>query len=189
MLSIVHWWPLIRCRAIAGNSPGRNRADRGCRRCPARRSVFRTLSTRRVWRLGTRLVKFRSCGAEDWAGGLAAADTVSGPGLEKYGNLAVGKCTALPSEFLGGPTATNIARLGIGLLETGETADPRSVEPLYLRRSFRGSPVGTPASRPKHESWAVRPFPFLEKMLTISVGKSLPSPHPVEFRGPTHGTV
>jgi tRNA threonylcarbamoyladenosine biosynthesis protein TsaB len=72
--------------------------------------------------------------AEEWASRLAAGDTVSGPGLEKYGDLALGKCRALPVDFWV-PTASNIARLGIRLLAIGETADPGNVEPLYLRRS------------------------------------------------------
>ncbi|MBI3862246.1 MAG: tRNA (adenosine(37)-N6)-threonylcarbamoyltransferase complex dimerization subunit type 1 TsaB [Planctomycetia bacterium] len=78
--------------------------------------------------------EIRAVKAEDWAGELSDKHTVTGPGLEKYGGLAEGKCRKLPPQAWT-PHATWVAMLGIGLLAEGQTADPREIEPHYLRRS------------------------------------------------------
>ena len=72
--------------------------------------------------------------AEDWAAELTSSCAVSGPGLEKFGALAIGRCDILPAEFWV-PTAANVARIGALSLAAGHSADPWNVEPLYLRRS------------------------------------------------------
>lgn len=71
---------------------------------------------------------------EEWAAGLTDLHTVSGPGLEKFGSLAEGRCRLLPAEFWV-PGSVNVARLGVLSQAAGHSADPWSVEPLYLRRS------------------------------------------------------
>jgi tRNA threonylcarbamoyladenosine biosynthesis protein TsaB len=72
--------------------------------------------------------------AEDWAAELTESCTLAGPGLEKFGALAAGRCSVLPAEFWV-PSAANVARLGAHSLAAGLFADPWSIEPLYLRRS------------------------------------------------------
>jgi len=72
--------------------------------------------------------------AQAWANEVQSADTVSGPGLDKFANLVEGRCRVLTSEFRR-PVAIWVARLGIDKLKSGQLADLWLVEPLYLRRS------------------------------------------------------
>lgn len=78
--------------------------------------------------------EIRALRAADWGSELTDRHTVSGPGLEKYGALAQGHCRILPPEFRV-PHAACVARLGLDVLAAGQTADPWTLQPLYLRRS------------------------------------------------------
>ena len=78
--------------------------------------------------------EIRQIPAEAWAHDVQPADTVSGPGLDKFAHLVVGRCRVLSGDFRR-PVATWIGRLGIEKLKAGLVADLWSVEPLYLRRS------------------------------------------------------
>ena len=76
----------------------------------------------------------RQTPAEAWANEVKPADTVSGPGLDKFAHLVEGRCRVLSSEFRR-PQAVWVARLGIDGVKSGHAADLWSIEPLYMRRS------------------------------------------------------
>ena len=72
--------------------------------------------------------------AEEWCRSRSPADVVTGPGVEPYSDLLNGRCRVLPAEFRE-PRAAIVARLGERMLAAGETADPFTLEPFYLRKS------------------------------------------------------
>jgi len=76
----------------------------------------------------------RQMPVQDWVNEVQLADTVSGPGVEKFGKLVEDRCRLLSSEFCR-PQAIWIGRLGIDRLKSGQLADIYSIEPHYLRRS------------------------------------------------------
>ena len=76
----------------------------------------------------------RQISAAAWANEINSADTVSGPGLDKYSHLFEGRCRVLTSEFRR-PHAVWVGRLGLDQSAAGVDADLWGVEPLYLRRS------------------------------------------------------
>ena len=76
----------------------------------------------------------RQISAAAWANEVHSADTVSGPGLDKYSQLVEGRCRVLDPEFRR-PHAVWVGRLGLDQSAAGVVADLWGVEPLYLRRS------------------------------------------------------
>jgi tRNA threonylcarbamoyladenosine biosynthesis protein TsaB len=72
--------------------------------------------------------------AVEFAAARAAADFVTGPGLERFAALFEDRCrTADPSQRR--PTAAGVAKLGRRLAESGEFTDFWRLEPFYLRKS------------------------------------------------------
>jgi tRNA threonylcarbamoyladenosine biosynthesis protein TsaB len=70
--------------------------------------------------------------AKTWLAVQSADETVTGPGLATYRDLA--SCRVLPAVFWL-PNARTIARIGARQIERGELADCASLEPFYLRAS------------------------------------------------------
>jgi tRNA threonylcarbamoyladenosine biosynthesis protein TsaB len=78
--------------------------------------------------------EIRVVSTESWAASLKLNDVISGPGLEKFGALAEGRCRILDPACRV-PRAVSIALLGMQQSAAGKVAALWSVEPLYLRRS------------------------------------------------------
>lgn len=70
----------------------------------------------------------------EWIARLGRHEIVSGPALTKLGPELTDRCRLLPSECWT-PEARQVGRLGIALHEAGQTSDPWSLEPRYLRLS------------------------------------------------------
>jgi tRNA threonylcarbamoyladenosine biosynthesis protein TsaB len=72
--------------------------------------------------------------AEPWCRARSSADVVTGPGIEPCLDLLEGRCRLLPPESRE-PRAVTVAKIGERMLAAGETADPFTLEPFYLRKS------------------------------------------------------
>lgn len=70
---------------------------------------------------------------ERWLKGLSPQDVVSGPGAGKLDELAPRRVMLLDAAVRE-PRAGTVARIGARELARGRTADPRLLEPFYLRR-------------------------------------------------------
>ena len=69
-----------------------------------------------------------------WLERLSAADTVTGPAADVGTEDIAGRCRVV-APALRHPQALGVARLAQRSLAAGQTSDPWSLEPLYLRRS------------------------------------------------------
>lgn len=71
-----------------------------------------------------------------WIAGLPSGGRVSGPAVERHGALlaAAGLPLAPPEAWF--PTASAAAELGLLRAATGETHDPHTLVPEYLRQSY-----------------------------------------------------
>jgi tRNA threonylcarbamoyladenosine biosynthesis protein TsaB len=72
--------------------------------------------------------------ARAWLSERSPGDTISGPGLAKYGQFVPAECRQLPPENWI-PQARVVAQLGLEQLARGDAADCATLEPFYLRRS------------------------------------------------------
>jgi tRNA threonylcarbamoyladenosine biosynthesis protein TsaB len=71
---------------------------------------------------------------ESWCLSRSATDTISGSGIEAYDDLLAGRCRLLSPEHRE-PRASAVAALGERKLIAGQTNDPFTLEPFYLRKS------------------------------------------------------